>query len=219
MRTSPGSGTLNDHEWEIAGKMYRPERVIFHPSFRVERDVEVWSAGADVAIVKLATPVENVEPAVLYHDADEVGRVAALVGFGRRGDGINGPESPIATQLLAGENVIDSAGVKLGVVTIGDGCLMFDFDHPNDPSVNFSGDERPLSFEAGMTSGDSGGGMFINRDDKWYLVGLMAIGPPRSGILDEPHSERPYFNRYGQIGGGMRLFKSIGWINDTVNEQ
>ena len=210
--------SLDDREWEFGGKMYHPVRVAVHPSFRVDKDAEVLGNGWDLALVKLAAPVENVAPTNCYLDKDEAGTTAVLVGYGRLGDGINGPKSPEVKLLLAGENVIDSVGGKVGTLTLGDGTLMFDFDHPNDPSVSFSGDAAPLNLEAGMLIGDSGGGMFLKKMDKWYLAGLMAFSPPRSGDLDEPHSKRQFHNRYGQICGGIRISSKIRWINDVLGE-
>jgi hypothetical protein len=209
--------SLADQQWEINGKTYYPERIVLHSSFRVDKDAEVLSNGWDLGLVKLDKRIEDVAPANCYPDSDEVGQTMTLVGYGRLGDGINGPQSPEVRRLLAGENVIDAAGATVGILTLGEGTLMFDFDHPDDACVNYFGDSTPLNLEAGMLNGDSGGGMFLRKNDKWYLAGLMTFSPPRSGDLDEPHSQRPFHNRYGQIGGGIRISSKIRWINDVLS--
>ena len=211
--------TLDDHEWDIAGRKYHPQRIVLHPSYRVDKDAEVMSNGWDLGLVKLDRPVEEVTPAVCYADSDEVGQTATLVGDGRVGDGINGPKLPYTKRLLAGENVIDSVGAKIGTLTLGEGTLLFDFDHPNDPCVNYFGDSTPLNLEAGMSHGDSGGGIFVRKDDQWYLAGLMTFSPPRSGNLDEPPSERQLYDTYGQIGAGIRISNKLQWINEVLGDR
>jgi hypothetical protein len=210
--------SADDHDWEIAGTSQHPEKIVIHPSFRVDRDADVLSNGWDLALVKLSKPIAGVAPAVIYSDQDEVGKTGTLVGYGRIGDGKAGPRIPEERALLAGENVIDASTAKIGKLQISDAMLLFDFDDPDDPKVSYFGDAMPLDMEVGLLNGDSGGGLFLKKDGKWFLAGVLNFSPPRSGDLDEPHSQRPYHNRYGQIGGAVRVSSKIEWIRSVINE-
>ena len=218
-------------EWEFGGKRYHVRRVVLHPDFDTEPDRdaktmeerlrlltgykrEVAANGWDLALVELDRPVAGVEPAERYRGDGEVGRTATLIGYGLRGDGLDGPESPSVNERLAGENVIDAAGGEVGELSLSDQVLMMDFDHPDEPETNWSGAADALDLEIGMVGGDSGGGVFLEtpgEDGGPALAGIVFGGPPRSGRSDEPG-----MRTYGQIILAIRVSKWNDWIDGVL---
>jgi|SRR5690349_4905220 len=62
----------------------------------------------DIALIELADPVRGVEPAPLYTDHNESGRIVEIIGRGATGNGLVGqyPGSPHVGELRAYSRVI-----------------------------------------------------------------------------------------------------------------
>jgi len=97
-----GMGTLIDRQWvltaahvavglsstsiaEIAARAYPIAQIVLHPQWHRDADVRV-----DIAMVRLAQPVEGCAPVRLYTGVDEAGLVVTFVGRGAKGTGLSG---------------------------------------------------------------------------------------------------------------------------------
>jgi hypothetical protein len=74
-------------------------------------EVEVMGARDDVALIELELPANDVKPAAIYRDSDELAKIAEIVGPGATGNGLVGefPHSPHAGELRRAYSRIISA--------------------------------------------------------------------------------------------------------------
>ena len=174
--------------------------VIVHPGFRIPpKELESGDAARlmafkivtdDIALIKLAKPVDNVEPVALYRGSDEGGRVVKIYGKGATGNGLTGqdPHAPHRGNLRRAYNYIISADAR---------WIAYRFD---------SGPEaHPL--EGMLGDGDSGGPVLIEDGGSWKLAGL-ASWKFAEGNLSNFHP-----GVYGQISYQVRLSHYAGWID------
>lgn len=174
-----GAGVLIDPSWvltaahvakyiayespkvEIAGKTIGVTEVLIHPK---------WNRMPhDVALLKLAEPVKDVAPALLYSADDEVGKTVTFVGNGDFGTGLTGPKTMDKTRRAA-TNVVDRADEQ---------WIYFDFDQ-GDEATELEGVSGP---------GDSGGPALAVVDGKLYTLGVSVFangddGPGRYGVIE-----------------------------------
>jgi V8-like Glu-specific endopeptidase len=157
--------------------------------------------GYDIGMIRLSAPVTNVKPAELYEGTDEVGNIGYYAGFGRTGDGITGDTIPNDKNYrLAGTNVIDRVGSDYKTNWSSD-LLVTDFDSTSGDNV--FGSSTPLNLEYNIAPGDSGGGLFIDRDNKYYLAGVNSFGTRGS--------------KYGSISGTTRVSSYVSSIRNVIN--
>lgn len=156
-------------------------QIVVHPDYwpsSVPESADVLARkGIDVAMLRLATPVHDVPPAVLAPLDPAARTPAVFVGFGTSGTGqsvVTAPE-PAGTR-RAGTNIIDQVGGHVGERRIPSFLLVADFDAPGMPELNRTGDDTPTDLEYMPVGGDSGGGVFVRSDDAWHLAGLVATG-------------------------------------------
>lgn len=169
----------------------------------------------DLALIHLTRPVSQVAPAQLYPGDNEAGMVVTVVGYGVPGDGVQGaPVGGSQEHKRAAHNVIDAVGYYDGrqVTVDASGTLLFyDFDNP--PTVSeaknwFDGSNTPLALEGMMTSGDSGGGVFIETPNGRQLIGIS------SGVF--PGVSAGSSHLYGIVARVVRVSTFIGWIHATM---
>ena len=86
-----------------------------------------------------------------------------------------------------------------------------DFDSPTDKSCNKTGKSNPLPLEYFIAGGDSGGGLFIESDNKWFLAGISSYG----GINIENFNKNGY---YGNSFNYIRISFLNKWINEKMKE-
>ena len=88
----------------IAGRPHEIQEVFVHPD---------WTPGgeADLALVFLRTPVEEVVPAAIYRLADEADQAARIVGLGATGR-IGDASRPSDGQPRAAINTVDRVGLR-----------------------------------------------------------------------------------------------------------
>lgn len=192
-----------DAEVTINGSAYKVARVFVHPGYKRMPDalgqealksgdpsrIHAFLAGSDdIALIELATPVEQVIPVALYRDGDEVTKVASLIGKGATGNGIDGQNSdaPHRDVLRRAHNAVTGAN---------DRYLWYRFDPP----------AQGLPLEGVLGSGDSGGPLVVQSQGAWQLIGLG------SWITAVPeHALEAGF--YGQMVFNVRISRYAHWI-------
>ncbi len=185
----------------------------------VLNDQGVWH---DLALITL----EQAAPLTagrydLYPGTDEVGQTATLVGYGQAQtpSGLVLPES--ATR-RAGENTIDATGSALAW----DGFqgsladqLFFDYDD-GASTRDALGDllgvaNRGLgSFEAMITPGDSGGGLFVEQGGDWLLAGINSFVSRLSATDINTAAD----GSLGDIGAATRVSSYADWIETHTGQ-
>lgn len=176
------------------------DEVIIHPDWVVNG----FLGGADIALLRLRTSLDNIEPAKLHQGGGELGQVSTAVGFGRFGTGLTGSQFGTEGTRRAGNNVIDVLGTARGW---DERILLTDFDNPLNPGDSIYGSNLPLDLEYSIAPGDSGGGLFALIGGQWELVGISSFINSTDG---NPNGD------YGDTNGFTRVSDFTGWINSIV---
>ena len=134
------------------------------------------SANGDMAILTLASPINNIAP-MQISSLDPSGMVGTMIGYGYHGTGANFNYGDDDLRRGA-QNVIDVTG----------GTNETDFDHPN-RSTNSTGSATPLRLEGTTASGDSGG----------PLIADFGFGPAIVGVLNGGFNPFGQESEYGDI--------------------
>ena len=169
---------------------YHLARVILHPDWFdawEQEDEDTIGDTVDLALVELATPVEEVLPFELYTHPDEVGQEVILLGSGQHGDGVSGGRGNDG-QLRRVTNMIDEADAY---------WLTFRFDEPPDGTT----------LEGVCGNGDSGGPALIERNSQLFLAGISSW----------QHQGGKPLGVYGCIEHYTRVSCYVDWIRKTCN--
>lgn len=157
----PGSVTINGRRRAVAD-------TVVHPDFRTVPTPKPLTGDAaplmsalrrmhDIALLRLAASVEDVEPVGLYRSTEEIGKLVTLYGKGATGNGVTGedPKSPERGLLRRAHNRITGADSL---------WLTYVFDcGPSAPSL-----------EGVLGNGDSGGPVLIGASGHWKLAGVSS---------------------------------------------
>lgn len=194
----------------VGGTPRAVSRVVVHPGYRkppqemIDRALksgewEVFfdfiSASDDIALIRLAEPVRDVQP-VRIHEGSVLGKEVRIMGRGATGTGSKGHSlhGPNRTALRQGYNRITlSEGRWIGYV----------FDAPPDA--------HPL--EATTGSGDSGGPILVDVGNEWQVGGIAAW--KRAQV----NGTEIYPGRYGETSYGVRLGHYADWVATTIGEE
>ena len=154
--------------------------------------MQFLASSDDIALVRLAEPVDDVAPVPLFV-GDPVGMEMRIIGRGATGKGAEGhsPHGPNRTDLRHGFNRVDSAEGR---------WIAYRFDAPPDA--------HPLEAAAG--NGDSGGPLLVAVDDAWQVAGITSWKRAEGSIK----AFRP--GRYGQVNYGIRVAHYRDWIAATI---
>lgn len=193
-------------------------------------------SGYDIALVRLSRRVTNVTAAALFGNEDVRGLVGHTVGYGATGTGETGDSN---TNTLGGRkknamtNVIDIYGDQTNLQgervqfrlnaanpqdplhNVDGRIFLSDFDNDTNPKntlADFGSVRNWLDLEGCAGRGDSGGGVFVNRDGQWYLAGVTAARFARAGFGDTNDSS------YGNLTASVRVWSHRQWISQTVPE-
>ena len=189
--------------FKLNGTNYKVKKLILHPNY-----LNSPSGGAcDMALLELEQSVKGISPAILNNQFNELKNEAVGVGYGVMAKA-NESGAVIDLKLKnAGQNVIDSVGgLKIG----GQSTLLYcDFDAPHRNDCNKMGSASPLPLEYVCSGGDSGGGMFIKRNNQWVLVGICSGSPVDINQLMKT-------GYYGSIMFWTRVSAFTDWIEESI---
>ena len=168
----------NFHTIAIADSSYTIDKVVPHPGFVGNEPGDV----DDIALVKLASPVNEVATFDLYEGESELGQEVLLFG---RGDYGNGEVGIIGTdkKLRKATNLVDE---------VNDYWIKFRFDAPPNCTV--------LEGVSGI--GDSGGPALIEKEDKLSVAGVSSW---------QDHEDEAY-GLYEAVEYYTRVSRYISWI-------
>lgn len=191
----------------INGQPRRVERVIIHPGYKALTPELITQALAgerapayallassdDIALLLLAEPVTDVEPATLHREGAELGRTGKIIGRGATGLGSTGHnfQGPNRTQLRRAYNEISGAEGR---------WINYVFDAP----------PAGLPLEGMSGNGDSGGPVLVEANGRWEVAGLAAW----KFSEDDSATFRPA--SYGQTSYNVRLSHYIEWIDGVM---
>ena len=186
------------------------ERLVVHPGYKkppqelLDHALATWdwtlfavllSSSDDIALLKLAQPVTDVSPVVVYKGDDEFGQIVKIMGKGATGTGVTGYDlnDPHRTELRRAYNKVTSAQGR---------WFCYVFDKP----------PEALPLEGASGSGDSGGPVLIQAEEVWLLAGLTSWTAPQGATRTPP-------GQYGQISCNVRLSHYKEWIEGVISAQ
>ncbi len=163
----------------INDRPVRVRRAFVHPDWRP-------MAPVDIALLELETAVTGVDTALFNEGRDEMGQTAVLVGHGRTGNGAS--RERWDDDLRRGAtNRIDQVNAE---------HLVFRFDAP----------PGGTELEGIPGAGDSGGPALIERNGRWYVLGVSHAG--------EPGEHGP--GTYGALDYFVRVSSHAPWLRDVM---
>lgn len=167
---------------QIGTDFYRVKRAVLHPQWRDQHFAN------DIALVELTEPTSLSDWPELYQQSDEQGMVLVFVGQGDTGNGLQGV-TMVDTKLRAATNQVIEAQEQ---------WLRFRFDQ----------DASALPLEGISGPGDSGGPALLQKDNRWYLVGVSAWQNAEPTQWQE--------GRYGVIENYSRVSHHLPWIRQSM---
>lgn len=194
-----GTGSLIDKQWivtaaHVANELTVGNKVQFKTDFYSIKDVikhPLWKERHfpnDIALVQLASPIEDATLAKLNHASTEKGKIATFVGRGDYGNGLVGVAGA-DKQLRAAHNA---------VVGVQEQWLQFIFDR----------DANALPLEGISGPGDSGGPAYLVSTNLVCLIGVSSWQNAESTNWEE--------GKYGVIEHYSRIAYFRDWIEKTL---
>jgi hypothetical protein len=200
----------------IGGDTVAVTRVVVHPGYwnaanSGANDVQARK-GEDVALLQLARAPRGVAPAHYGGSSGARGKVATYVGYGASGDAFTFLKQPLPSGTKrAGTNVIDSLGAVFDDRHLPAWNLVADFDSPGIAGTNHFGSDQPTDLEIQPAGGDSGGGVFLEVDGGWSLIGVFY------GSIFDPEAPEAQ-GAYGMISLAVAVDHLLPWIRATLGE-
>jgi CubicO group peptidase (beta-lactamase class C family)/V8-like Glu-specific endopeptidase len=194
-----GAGTLIAPQWvltaaHVAASLKMPATIAFDGTNYTVQDRTLypgWKDGEpnDIALLKLAQPVQGVAPVSPYTSTDEVGQTVTLVGYGGTGTGLTGRRNEDGAKRAA-TNKIEGADHE---------WLTFTFDPPG-AATGLEGISGP---------GDSGSPALLQKDGKWFVAGVSVWG--------DSGGKTP--GMYGQKEGYTRVSSYAQWVVTAMSAE
>jgi hypothetical protein len=168
----------------VSGSPHAVAEVVLHPSWQ---DADAY----DIALVRLADAVTEVDPFPLYRGSEERGAVVTLVGRGVTATGLEGER---------GGDTDGKLRRATNVVTAVD-------DHFIEVAFERAEDEGVTPLEGVGAAGDSGCPVFIDVDGVRWIAGLNAWGDGGDGIRVGQYGARDY---------QTRVSRYLDWIDEVM---
>ena len=194
-------------------QVYAAESIIVFPGFTGAQPGAggVWHD--DLALIRLATPVDASVPVYGLYGGPLASETVTLVGYGGGGDGVNGVTSGAnAAVKRVGRNRVDQQFVDDDGGSAQE-VFVFDFDGP-DASSNVFGPPVKANLTPGETveahyaGGDSGSPVFVEDRGVWKIAGIATFNGSTSSSGSSV--------KFGAIGGGTVLASYIPWVETTT---
>lgn len=193
---------------------YAAESITVFPGFTGTQSGTdgVWHD--DLALIRLATPVDASVPVYGLYGGPLASETVTLVGYGGGGDGVKGVISGAnAAVKRVGRNRVDKQFVDDDGGSAQE-VFVFDFDGP-DASSNVFG--LPVKanltlgegIEAHFAGGDSGSPVFVNDKGIWKIAGVATFNGSTTGASGSKLL-------FGAIGGGTVIASYIPWIKTAI---
>lgn len=163
------------------GKIYQIKEIVIHKDFKKEK-----LGPYDIALCYCPTSIELGYYPPLYRDNNEVGRISCMSGYGFTGDFKEGVViNKYDGKKRAGANIIDK--IQYGML------------------ICSASEQKRTTLEYLICSGDSGGGLFIDKK----LAGINSCIMASDGKAD---------SAYGDESGHTRISTHYDWINKNMQE-
>jgi hypothetical protein len=187
----------------IHGACHPVAELIVHPGYRKPTKEQeaaglptLWAALAamdDIALIKLAVPINDVTPVALYRGADEQGKLLKFYGKGATGTGLEGlgENASHRTELRRAYNYVSNA----------EGRWL---------SARFDAGPEAHALEGTSGNGDSGGPVLIESGGEWKLAGLT------SWTFWDGDIAAVHPGKYGQVGKSVRVSHYAQWIDEVM---
>jgi hypothetical protein len=195
-----GATNAGSYIAQVGNEFGFAEQVIVHPEWNANN----ITAGFDLALVKLSSPILNTSAAAMYSGSGELGMVGTGVGYGATGTGLFGELFGTQGMKRAGTNVIDALGSDRGW---NESLLITDFDSPLRPEDSTYGDSSPTALEYQVAGGDSGGSLFIETQAGWVLAGVTSF---INSVDGDPDGD------YGDMSVYTRVSDYEDWIRSVI---
>ncbi len=187
----------------IGGKEYQIEKVIKHHNYRTPDKsltqgdakslMKFMKTTSDIALVKLSTNVEEINPIRLYDKGDEIRQIVTAFGRGSTGNGLTGSQFKTKKQ-----KILRTMNNRIEEV------------EGNWISITFDKGPKALELEGIDGSGDSGGPLVIYKGEVPYLVGLFSWDYVEGELADF----KP--GLYGNKSFQVRISRYRSWINKLI---
>ncbi|MCD8485467.1 MAG: trypsin-like serine protease [Desertifilum sp.] len=192
-------GYLTQGSFSVGGSRYGIAGVTAHEGwFSSNRQL---LSGTDIAILLLDRAVANVNPAELFRGTNEHLQLGTYVGYGLTGNGLTGSIPGSGGTKRAGQNMI-AVGGQLSRYGYNDKLLVSNFSDPRRAGQNPFNTAQPLEYQ--LSSGDSGGGLFINNQ----VAGVHSFISDRSGGKID--------SNYGEFSASVRVSDHLNWIRNQI---
>lgn len=188
------------------GKKYSVKTIYINPNYL---DITKGNIN-DIAILELDSFINTIQLPILNNNLNELNSKVIGVGFGVFGVATNPKAMSLTTtKKIAGENIIDTiVGYEINKSKA---ILTCDFDHPDKKEFNKIGSAIPRELEYLATGGDSGGGLFRLKKNKWELVGICtSVKTDYGSFLSDGY--------YGGTMGWTRVSLFNQWINEVIKK-
>jgi hypothetical protein len=164
------------------------------------------TAGNDIGLIRLSSPVTDITPGSRYYSGNELGQLATSVGFGLTGTGLTGQQANTLGTKRAIQNDIDAFGSAFGYQN---GIFASDFDDPNGNVTGPLGSTITRALEGCIAGGDSGGAAFISANGRAYVAGVHSFFA-RDPFMGQPNGS------YGDYYASTRVTQYNTWIDDNL---
>lgn len=164
------------------------------------------TAGNDLAVIRLSTPITGVASYDLYTSASAQGSTIVLAGYGYTGTGATGAVNGSFGTLRYGYNQYDSPNNAGYTAT-----YLFDFDSgSSSPQINQFGSTGLGGSEAMIASGDSGGPSLLQVNGTWMVVGVHSSEGCTS------RQSCPVNSSFGETGADISIYGNAAWLQSVI---
>ncbi|MFT3686790.1 MAG: trypsin-like serine protease [Phycisphaerales bacterium] len=165
-----------------------------------------YTAGMDLALVRLSSPFSSLTPASMNFGAAPVGVQGTIAGYGAFGFGSAGFVAPPGN-LRGATNTLDAIG-STAFASWSSSLMLMDFDSPTTAGYNRLGTADATAMEGVPATGDSGGGTFVQIDGVWMLTGVHSF-TFTNGAVAAPGG-------YGTCAADVLVSSASGWIQSAI---